>query len=52
MIQQMQHKQPGTTLKIKSIKAYVAVVTFSINDNISFLENLKQGLKRTLSRNK
>ena len=52
MIQQMQYKQPGTTLKIKSIKAYVAVVTLSINDNISFLENLKQGLKRTLSRNK
>ena len=51
MIQQIQHKQPEATLKIKSIKPYVAVVTLSISDNISFLENLKQGLKRTLSRN-
>ena len=28
-----------------SIKIYVPVVTLAINDNIKFLENIKQGLK-------
>ena len=34
-----------------STKLYVPVVTLSINDNIKFLENMKQGFKRTLSWN-
>ena len=29
------------------MKIYVPVVTLSINDNIKFLENIKQGFKRT-----
>ena len=37
---------------ITSTKLYVPVVTSSINDNIKFLENLKQGFKRTISWNK
>ena len=31
---------------------YVPVVALSINDNINFLENIKQGFKRTISWNK
>ena len=34
---------------ITSTKLYVPVVTFPINDNIKFLENIKQGFKRTIS---
>ena len=34
---------------ITSTKLYVPVVTVSINDNIKFLENLKQGFKGTIS---
>ena len=37
---------------IISTKFYVLVVTLSIDDNIEFLENLKQGFKRTISWNK
>ena len=37
---------------ITSSKLYVPVVTLSINDNIKFLENVKQGFKRTISWNK
>ena len=40
------------TFQIKSTKLYVLVVTLSINDNIKFLENLKQGFKRAVSWNK
>ena len=36
---------------ITSTKLYVPVVTLSINDNIKFLENIKQILKRTKSWN-
>ena len=42
----------GGTFQINNIKLYVPVVTLSINDNIRFLENLKQGLKKTISWNK
>ena len=38
-----------TKLTITSTKLYVPVVTLSINDNIKFLENIKQGFKRTIS---
>ena len=34
---------------ITSTKLYVSLVTFPINDNIKFLENIKQGFKRTIS---
>ena len=36
---------------ITSTKLCVTVVTLSINDNIKFLENIKQGLERTISWN-
>ena len=42
----------GATLQINNAKLYVPVVTLSINDNIKFLENIKQGFKRTISWNK
>ena len=37
---------------ITSTKLYVPVVTLSMNGNITFLENIKQGFKRTVSWNK
>ena len=39
----------GVDFKIISTKYYVSVVTLSINDNMNFLEYLKQGFKRTIS---
>ena len=42
----------GATFQINNAKLYVPVVTLSINDNIAFLENIKQGFKRTISWNK
>ena len=42
----------GTTLQIENAKLYIPVVTLSINDNIKFLEKIKQGFKRTISSNK
>ena len=42
----------GTTFQINNAKLYVPFVTFSVNDNIKFLENSKQGFKRTISWNK
>ena len=36
---------------ITSTKLCVPVVTLSINDNIKFLENIKQGLEITISWN-
>ena len=39
------------TFQINNAKFYVPVVTFSINDNIKVLENIKQGFKRTISWN-
>ena len=33
---------------ITTTKLYVSVVTLSVHDNLKFLENLKQGLKRTI----
>ena len=35
-----------------NVKLYAPVVTLSINDNIKFLENIKQGFKRTVPSNK
>ena len=42
----------GVHSVITSTTPYVPVVTLSINDNIKFLENIKQGFKRTVSWNK
>ena len=42
-------KTDSGTFQINSAKLYVPVVTLSIYDNIRFLENIKQGLKRTVS---
>ena len=42
----------GATFQINNGKLYFPVVTFSVNDNIKFLENIKQGFKRTISWNK
>ena len=42
----------SVSFEISSTKIYVPVATLSINDNIKFLENIKQGFKRTISWNK
>ena len=42
----------GATFQINNAKLYVPVVTLSINDNIKFLENIKQGFQTTVSWNK
>ena len=42
----------NATFQINSTKLYVLVVTLSINDNMIFLKNIRQGFKRTVSRNK
>ena len=39
----------GATFQINKAKLYVPVLTLSINDNVNFLENLKEGFKRTIS---
>ena len=36
----------GATFQINNDKLYVPVVTLSVNDNIKFLENIKQELKK------
>ena len=38
----------GETFQINNDKLYIPVFTLSINDNIKFLENVKQGFKRTI----
>ena len=42
----------GATFQINNAKLYISVVTLSINDNTRFLENIRQGFKRTNSWNK
>ena len=37
----------GATFQINNAKLYVPVITLSINGDIKFLENIKQGFKRT-----
>ena len=41
----------GATFQINNAKLYVPVATFSIDD-IKFIENIKQGFKRTICWNK
>ena len=45
-------KTTGATFQINNAKLYVLVVVLPINDNINFLENIKQGFKRTIPWNK
>ena len=42
----------GVNFVITSTKWFVQVVTLAINDNIKFLENIKQGIKVAISWNK
>ena len=42
----------SSIFQINNVKLYVPVVTLLINDNINFLESIKQGFKRTTSSNK
>ena len=42
----------GATVQINKAKLYLSVVTLSINNNMKFLENIKQGFKGTTSWNK
>ena len=42
----------GATFQISNTKIYAPVITLSTNDIITILEHLKQGFKRTISRNK
>ena len=51
LIEQYDH-MISLSCTITSTKPYVSVVTLSVNDNIKFLENIKQGFKRTISWNK
>ena len=39
----------GATFQINNAELYVPVVTLSINNNIKFCENIKQGFKRIIS---
>ena len=39
-------KITGANFTITSTSLYLPVVTFSINDNIKYLENIKQGFKK------
>ena len=42
-------KTTSATFQIDYSKLYVPVITLSINDNIKFLENIKQWFKRAIS---
>ena len=46
------HNIAGAIIQINNAKFYVPVVILSINDNVTFLENIKQRFKRTISWNK
>ena len=39
----------SATFQINNAILYIPVVNLTINDNIKFLENIKQGFKRTIS---
>ena len=42
----------NTIFEINSAKLYFPIVTLAINDNIKFLENIKQGFKKEIPGNK
>ena len=50
--QQMATTETSATFQISNASYYVPIVTLIFNDNNKFLENLKQGFKRTISWNK
>ena len=50
--QQQQLEQLNKMMQINNAKLYVPVITLPVNHNIKFLENIKQGFKRTISWNK
>ena len=41
----------GATFQTNSTKIYIPAVTLSMNENIKFLENPKQGCEKTISWN-
>ena len=45
-------KTLNETLQINSAKLYAPVVTSHINNNLKFLESIKQGFKKIISWNK
>ena len=42
----------STIFQISNAKLQVLLVSLTINDNINFLKNIKQGLKRTFYKNR
>ena len=44
-VQEVAVMQTSATFQINNAKLYVPVVTFSVNDNVQFLENIKQEFK-------
>ena len=46
------NNKTGVNFLITSTKRYVPVGTFSANDDVNFLENIKQGFERAISCNK
>ena len=51
-VQELATSATTATFQINNTKLYVPVITLSINDNIKFLGNIKQGFERTISWNK
>ena len=49
---QVETASTSATFQINNAKPYAPVVTFSVNDNNKFLENIKEGLNRTIYWNK
>ena len=45
----MASQTTSAAFQINNAELYIPVVTFSTNNNIKFLENIKQGFKRTIS---
>ena len=48
-MQEVATVKTGATFQISNAKLYVPVVNLPINDNIKFLENIRQRLKRKIS---
>ena len=51
-VQEMATETTAAIFQISKGKRYVPVFTLPINNNIEFLENIKQGFKRAISWNK
>ena len=52
VVYELKSQTTTATFQINNAKLNVPVVTLSVNNNIKFLENMKQGFKRTISWNK